>query len=74
MVKIISAGAGERMQHLTHKFNDTTIRFVLHYPGILNSDTLCKATRAVIEKIDILHSSFIVNSQSYSRFFCIGRM
>ena len=64
MVKIISAGAGERMQHLTHKFNDTTIRFVLHYPGILNSDTLCKATRAVIEKIDILHSSFIVNSQS----------
>ena len=36
----INAGVGERMQYLAHNYNDTTIRFVLHYPGFLNSDIL----------------------------------
>ena len=31
--KIMFAGGGERGQYLTHKGNDTTIRFVLKYPG-----------------------------------------
>jgi len=63
MVKHISAGVGERMQHLTHKYNDTTIRFILHYPGFLDADMLCKATKAIIDSVDVLHSSFIANSQ-----------
>lgn len=60
----INAGVGERMQYLAHEYNDTTIRFVLHYPGFLNPDILCAATAAVIEEVDVLHSSFIASSQS----------
>ena len=50
----INAGVGERMQYLAHEYNDTTIRFVLHYPGFLNPDILCAATAAVIEEVDVL--------------------
>lgn len=64
MTKTIPAGAGERVQYLTHKFNDSTIRFILHYPGFLNPDILCAATKAVIGDVDVLHSSLIANSQS----------
>ena len=32
------AGTGERVQYLVHDFNDNTIRFVLHYSGILDAD------------------------------------
>ena len=60
----INAGVGERMQYLAHRYNDTTIRFVLRYPGFLNPDILCAATEAVIEKVDVLHASFIATSQS----------
>ena len=60
----INAGVGERMQYLAHKYNDTTIRFILHYPGFLDPDILCAAANAVIEKVDVLHASFIANSQS----------
>ena len=62
--KSISAGAGERMQYLAHKYNDTTIRFVLHYPGFLDPDILCAATAAVVGSVDVLHASFIASSQS----------
>ena len=62
--KNISAGVGERMQYLAHRYNDTSIRFVLHYPGFLNPDILCAATKAVIGDVDVLHASFIANSQS----------
>ena len=62
--KSIRAGAGERMQYLAHRYNDTTIRFILHYPGFLNPDTLCAATKAVIGAVDVLHASFIANSQT----------
>lgn len=60
----MGAGVGERMQYLAHKFNDTTIRFILHYPGFLNPDILCDAVKAVIGDVDVLHASFIANSQS----------
>ena len=62
--KNIHAGVGERMQYLAHKYNDTTIRFILHYPGFLNPDILCAAAKAVIGDVEVLHSSFIANSQS----------
>ena len=62
--KHIHAGAGERMQYLAHKYNDTTIRFVLHYPGALDPDILCAATKAVIGDVEVLHASFIANSQT----------
>ena len=62
--KFIDAGVGDRMQYLAHKYNDTTVRFILHYPGFLNPDILCAATKAVIGDVDVLHSSFIANSQT----------
>ena len=60
----IKAGVGERMQYLAHRYNDTTIRFILHYPGFLDPDILCAAAKAVIGDVAVLHSSFIANSQT----------
>ena len=44
--KIMFAGGGERGQYLTHKGNDTTIRFVLKYPGRIDPDILRQAVKA----------------------------
>jgi len=63
MHKTISAGVGERMQYIAHKYNDTTIRFVLSYPGFLDPDTLCAATRAVVSSVDVLHASYAAKSR-----------
>lgn len=66
--KYLSAGAGERMQYIAHKYNDTTIRFILHYPELLDAEILCKATKAVIDSVDVLHASFVPkNRASYWR-------
>lgn len=62
--KHISAGAGERMQYIAHKYNDTTIRFILYYPGLLNAEILSKATKAVIDSVDVLHASFIPRNRT----------
>ena len=59
--RTVSAGVGERLQYTAHKYNGNTIRFVLHYPGFLSADILCAATRAVIDRIDVLHASFLAN-------------
>ena len=56
--KYLSAGVGERMQYIAHKYNDTTIRFILHYPEVLDAGILCEATKAVIDSVDVLHASF----------------
>ena len=64
MIHTISAGVGERMQYITHRYNDTTIRFILKYPGVLNQNTLCAATQAVIGSVDVLHASFIAKTNS----------
>lgn len=59
--KILLAGAGEKTQYMVHDFNDNTIRFVLHYPGIVDADILCAATLALVSSVDILHSSFFTD-------------
>ena len=53
---IMKAGTGEKMQYLVHEYNDNTIRFVLRYPGRVDSGALCVAARAVVESVEILHS------------------
>lgn len=58
----IPAGVGERMQYFSLQFNDCSLRFILHYPGRLDSDCLRSATRAVVDSIDVLHASFIPGS------------
>lgn len=61
--KYSSAGVGERMQYIAHKYNDTTMRFILHYPGKLHAETLSAATKAVIACVDVLHASFVPKSR-----------
>lgn len=56
--KMVLAGAGEKFQYLVHEFNDNTVRFVLRYPGLIDPDILSAATKAIIERVDILHGSF----------------
>lgn len=56
--KIRPAGGGERAQYLLRGFNDNTIRFVLNYPGLLDPEVLCAATKAVINSVDVLHATF----------------
>lgn len=62
--KIMLAGAGEKAQYLVHDFNDNTIRFLLHYPTVIDADILSKATKAVVSSLRILHSSFVVGKLS----------
>ncbi len=53
------AGTGEKVQYMVHNYNDNTVRFVLHYPGIVDADILCAATNDLIERIDVLHATFL---------------
>jgi len=64
MIHAISADVGECMQYLAHKYNDTTIRFILKYPGPLDPNILCSAAQAVIGNVDVLHASFIAKTNS----------
>lgn len=65
---------GDQLQYLTHEFNDSTIRFVVKYAGVIDAKRLQKAMQILIEGIDILHSTFVVGTwgtkwitnQSYS--------
>lgn len=59
MFNTIATDVGERMQYVAHKFNDTTMRFLLTYPGFLKPDVLSAATKAVIDRVDVLHASFV---------------
>lgn len=43
MSRCFSAGTGEKMQYLAHRFNDHTIRFVLRYPGRIDAERLGRA-------------------------------
>lgn len=61
MPKILLAGSGEKAQYMVHDFNDNTIRFIIHYPGLVDADILCAATKALVESVDILHSSFLTD-------------
>lgn len=62
--QIMPVGSGEKIQYLAHDFNDNTIRFILHYPGILRADILCAATHALVSSVNILHASFIPGALS----------
>lgn len=59
MKKTIPAQSGETMQYMVHNCNDNTIRFVLHYPGMLDREALKTAAGALIGSVDVLHGSYI---------------
>lgn len=61
IAKIRPAGGGERAQYLLRDYNDNTVRFVLHYPGVVDPDTLRTAAKAVVQSVDVLHSSFFTD-------------
>lgn len=56
--KIVKAGTGEKLQYLVHEYNDNTLRFVVHYPGIIDIDALQEAAKTLVFSVDILHASF----------------
>lgn len=58
--KEMKALTGERSQYLVGAFNDTTVRFVLGFDGMLDGGILSRAARAVVESVDVLHGSFHV--------------
>lgn len=49
---------GDQTQYLAHKINDNTIRFVLKYPFLIDQQRLTKAVEILVQRLDILHSSF----------------
>jgi len=58
MTTAIPADAGEKLQYAVHRFNDNTIRFALHYPGLIQADILQDAVLALVRGADVLHSAF----------------
>lgn len=64
MPKIKLASGGERAQYLPHKSNDTTIRFVLNYPGTVDPDILRAAVKAVVDSVDVLHGTYFVDANT----------
>lgn len=61
MERSFPAGSGECMQYLAHEFNDTTLRFVLQYPGVVDAEILADAAVALTASVDILHASFVAH-------------
>lgn len=49
---------GEKAQYLARESNDNTIRLALFYKVQIEQELLCQATTTLIQRIDILHSSF----------------
>lgn len=61
-----TADIGDKVQYLVRDFNDNTIRFVVRYPGRVASEVLRTAMKTMIERVDILHASFVVgDSDAY---------
>ena len=56
--KKIRAGVGELQQYLVHNFNDNTVRFALHYPGLLDRQRLSAAMASLVKGLEVLHSTF----------------
>ncbi len=51
--------SGEKLQYMTHTMNDSSTRFVLAYPGRLDIRILRRAMRYLIDRVFVLHSSFV---------------
>lgn len=56
--KKIRAGVSELQQYLVHEFNDNTVRFALHYPGLLDRQRLSAAMASLVKGLEVLHSTF----------------
>lgn len=55
--KKIRAGVGELQQYLVHNFNDNTVRFALHYPGLLDRQRLSAAMASLVKGQEVLHTT-----------------
>ncbi len=56
----VQTEVGDKSQYIAHQFNDNTIRFVLKYPCRIDAQRLEKAMEVMVQRLDILHSSFYV--------------
>ena len=53
---------GDQIQYLAKEYNDNTIRFLIRYPERIKVDLLEKAVKSIVQRVEILHSSFYANS------------
>ena len=58
----IQTEVGDQTQYLAREYNDNTMRFIIKYPGKLNADLLNKAIKILVQRVEILHSSFQANA------------
>lgn len=56
------AEVGEKTQYLVHEYNDNMVRFLLHYPGMVDAQILRKAIRTIVDRVEVLHSSFFTDA------------
>ena len=59
MARYLRAATGERFQYMAHNGNDTTVRFVLRYPGLLDETCVRAAMKALVLSVDVLRSSIV---------------
>lgn len=60
--KFAKAGVGEKLQYLVHERNDNTVRLEVCYPAALSSEIMAQAVLSVVQGIDVLHSTFLVEN------------
>ena len=60
--KFILAGPSERQQYFFHAYNDNSVRFVLNYSGIIDSEAMKKTVKTIVNSVDILHGSFFTDA------------
>lgn len=56
------AGVGEKLQYLVHEQNDNTVRLEVCYPNMLSAEVMGQAVLSVVQGIDVLHSTFLVEN------------
>ncbi len=59
------AASGEKLQYMSHTMNDSSVRFLLHYPGRVELPVLRRALRHLVDRVFVLHSSFTPADDPY---------
>lgn len=63
-IKTKPADVGDKLQYLVHEYNDNMVRFLVHYPGVVDAKVLCAAVKTIIEKVEVLHGSFFTDAKN----------
>ncbi len=61
----IPASSGDKLQYMSHSMNDSSTRFVVCYPGPIDVSLLRQAMRHLVDRIFVLHASFVPANPPY---------